>query len=162
MVILLVQGFEERALACRSAARASLHQPHQRTPHGAEGGNARIDVSDLRESARPDSRASAVGRRTEGEELADLAKGEAETLGVLNEANPPNDPVVVLAVSRWCSRRSIDQAFALIEAHCLDAHARAPRHLTDRQTLRLRSHAESMNPVVRYRVKGLSPCHPPG
>ena len=78
------------------------------------------------------ARSRPVIRRVQLEQLLDLNEREARALGLSDEPEPAKILGAVAtnsAVTRWL----IEQAFALVEADCLDADAAGVSELSDRQ-----------------------------
>jgi len=67
----------------------------------------------------------------QGEQLLDFVQRKAQLLGVLDEAEPADRVVGVLAVARRCAPRGREHAAALVVTDRLNVHVGRGRDLAD-------------------------------
>ena len=99
-----------------------------------------VDVRDLGDRSIFHLLARCVGIELQGQQLLDLAQGESQSLGLLDEPQPRDRFRLVLPIARRPTCRLVKQTFSLVKPNRFDAHARLAGDFSDRQTLHVCLH----------------------
>src|SRR5207237_8694070 len=132
-VVMLFQDLEDRAVVGRPPGRAGRCQPVQGALHALEVADPLLDDFDLLSGFPLDDIAGSAVSDPQGEQLLDLLEREAELLGLLDEAEPADCVVDVLAIARSGAPRSGDDAAEFVIADGLNGQVGRGRDLADAQ-----------------------------
>jgi hypothetical protein len=129
-----VEGFEDRASALVALLAAGRGQTPKNLLHAEEHGDLRLDLCDLGLSP-PLHVVTRPPGASQREQLPDLAEGEPEFLGPLDEVEAVHRLLVILSVAGRPAGRFFEQPVLLVETHRLDTDPGLPGYLSDRHRL---------------------------